>query len=155
MRDHYSTVMTEARSAIHGLMIRRRRLFNFIKIERKRNMTTADLPPIPIPPRLPELLKDYPELLDEIRQTLDSYLRRPMYTQPLDGALWLLEDTLSAFISRARGEADHAEASGDAGAIAKAKAKVSLMFSAHSKNNGLKDINNICDYFEEHDEAFS
>ena len=118
-------------------------------------MTTASLPPIPIPPRLPEMLGDYPELVDEIRQTLDSYLKQPMYSQPLDGALWALEGKLSAFISRTRAEVRTAEASGDAEAIARANVKLSLMFKAYSKNGGLKDINNICDYFEEHDEAFS
>ena len=122
---------------------------------RKKAMTTADLPPIPIPPRLLEMLGEYPELIAEIRQRLDSYLKRPMYSQPLDGALWALEGRLDTFISRAQDEADRAEASGDAEAIARAKAKVSLMSRASSKNGGLKDINNICDYFEEHDEAFS
>ena len=117
-------------------------------------MTTANLPPIPIPPRLLDLLKEYPELIQDIRNTLDIYMKKPNILQPLDGALWLLEDTLSAFISRARDEVDRAEASGDAEAIVKAKAKVSIMFSAFSKNDGLRDIGGICDYFEEHEEAF-
>ena len=121
---------------------------------RKKAMTTADLPPIPIPPRLPELLKDYPELLNEIRQTLDSYLRRPMYTQPLDGALWALEGRLSTFISRARTEVRHAETSDDAEALAKAEAKLSIMFRARSSNGGLKDTKNICDYFRDHEGTF-
>ena len=117
-------------------------------------MTPANLPPIPIPPRLVELLKDYPDLVQEIRDTLDFYLKRPSY-QPLDGALWLLEDTLSDFISRVRDEVKHAENSGDKDAVVKAETKLSVMFRARSKNGGLKDTNNICDYFEKYGEAFS
>ena len=151
----FRNVVLRAKSTIYSLTTRIQRLLDLVIASRKKDMTTADLPPIPIPPRLPELLKDYPELVDEIRQRLASYLKRPMYSQPLDGALWALEGKLDTFISRAQEEVDRAEASGDAEAIARAKAKVSLMFSAYSKNDGLKDINNICDYFEEHEDAFS
>ena len=116
-------------------------------------MGRTNLPPIPIPPRVLELLEDYPELVAEIRGVFDRYIERPNLVQPLDGALWLLEDTLDAFVSRAKGEADRAEASGDASAIAAATAKVRIMFQAFRKSDGLRDVGAIVAYFDKYEDA--
>lgn len=117
-------------------------------------MAMTNLPPIPIPHQMLVLLEDYPDLIDEIRHRLAQYLKKPDGLQPLDHALWLLEDTFSTFISRARDEVSRAEASGNAEAITKAKAKLSVMFRAGSPNGGLRDTGVIVDYFKEHEEAF-
>ena len=117
-------------------------------------MATTNLPPIPIPIRLLDLLQDYPELITEIRARMEGYLRNPDPLQPLDQALWLLADTLGTFISKARDEVSDAQAVGDPQAIAKAETKLGVMFRARSPNGGLRDTGPIVDYFEEHDGAF-
>lgn len=117
-------------------------------------METADLPPIPIPPRLLDLLREYPDSIKEIRDRLDRYLKDPDGLQPLDHAIWALEDKLDTLISKAQSEVERAKTSGDAEALANAKAKVSVMFSAYSKNDGLRDLGSIVDYFSKYEKTF-
>lgn len=110
----------------------------------------SKLPPPPVPEKLREMLKDYPELIQEIRDTLDGYAKKPNSLQPFDGALWLLEDTLSSFYSKARSELKAAEASGDVQAIQNAKEK-RLAIGRASANLWVPDLRV---YFEAHKEAF-
>ncbi|KRB07357.1 hypothetical protein ASD86_14085 [Lysobacter sp. Root690] len=104
----------------------------------------------PIPPRLRELLKDYPDHLERLQESLNDYIRAPFRVMPFDGAIWSLEGTLGSFISEAREELKIAEASGNAEAIEKAKAKDVLMFRAHSVNGGMSDLHDLRAYFQQY-----
>ncbi len=107
------------------------------------------LPPPPIPQRLRELLKDYPEHLARIREVLDKVVEDPLKLTPLfEQAIWALEDQTTVFIREAQAELEAAQEVGDADAIAKAEVKEELMFSARSVNDGLKGLHELWDYFE-------
>jgi hypothetical protein len=96
----------------------------------EKNMVKIPAPPVP--PRLREMLKDYPALIQEVQDGLDSLVRKmaaegAVSLPPFEEAVWYLEDTLDAFYSRAQEELDAAEVDGDLQAIDKAKAKRHLM----------------------------
>jgi hypothetical protein len=113
---------------------------------------TLPLPPVPL--KLQEMLKDYPELIQELQDTLNSYVKKPNPVQPFDGAIWLLEDTLSSFISNARAEVKAAEAHGDVQAVERAEAKEKVMFRAASGNGGMRNLHELKLYFDAHKDAF-
>ena len=116
----------------------------------------SNLPPAPVPQKLREMLKDYPEHIADIQLSLNRLIEKPLHgIPPFEEAVWLLEDALSAFISEARAELQAAEASGDAQAIAGAKAKELLMFRARSGSagGGMLDLNELEAYFDVHEEA--
>lgn len=109
------------------------------------------LPPPPVPQQLREMLKDYPEHIDRLQQSLNRLVAKPRHGIGLfEQVIWVLEGELGAFMSEARAEVKVAEASGDAQAIAKAKEKRSVMGSALA-NMLMPDLRA---YFEEHKEAF-
>ena len=114
------------------------------------------LPPPPVPQKLQEMLKDYPELIRELQDALDSYSKKPNTLQPLDGAIWLLEDTLGGFAINARKELKAVEANDDPEAIAHAKAKAYLMGRARSggAGGGMCGLDDLWEYFQTHKEAF-
>lgn len=109
------------------------------------------LPPPPIPQKLREMLKDYPEHIERLQERLDAYVQRPAYPMLFDGAIWAIEGRLETFMSEARKELEVAEASGDAIAIAKAKAKDFVMGSAHLNTPAMPDLRA---YFETYKGAF-
>ncbi|WP_372390350.1 hypothetical protein ACCQ05_11610 [Xanthomonas sp. NCPPB 3582] len=82
-----------------------------------------DLPAPPVPQKLRELLKDYPDLIQRLQDVLDDYIRKPNRLMPFDGAIWALEGRLGSFISEAREELENAYANGDPEAIEKAEKK--------------------------------
>ena len=100
----------------------------------------------PVPPALREMLKDYPEHIEEIQRALNRVLeKKPLPgVQPFERALWMLEDTLERFINEARQELKLAEASGDPQAIEKARQKRRLMFDAR----GERDWDDLWEFFE-------
>lgn len=115
-----------------------------------------NLPPPPVPQKLCEMLKDYPEHIAGLQQTLNRLIEKPMHgTPPFERAIWLLEGRLETFMSEARAELQAAEDSGDAQAIAGAKAKELLMFRARSGSagGGMLDLNELEAYFDVHKEA--
>ena len=109
------------------------------------------LPAPPVPQRLRELLKDYPELIQTLQNDLNAVMLNPSKVTPLfDSMIWTLEDALGLFITQARGELEAAQADGNAQAIAEADAKLDLMFDARSSNNGMDsfhmdDLWNYCE----------
>jgi hypothetical protein len=113
-------------------------------------MTTLKLPPPPVPQRLREMLKDYPEHIQTLQEDLIAVAQKRSPTPPFERAVWMLEDALSSFISEARAELHAAEASGDAAAIERAKAKELLMLHARS----LHGLHDLFDYFQANKEAF-
>ena len=88
------------------------------------------------------MLKDYPEHIASLQQSLNRLIEKPMYgTPPFERAIWLLEGRLETFIAEAREELQSAEASGDSEAVEKAKAKELLMLRAYSRGmHGLGEL---------------
>lgn len=98
------------------------------------------LSPPPIPPRLHDVHKDYPEHLEELQQGLNKFVEQPEpRLAPFEEAAWIIEDTLDAFVIDALEEEKAAEASGDPAAIAKARAKAAAMVIASAKRTWLGD----------------
>ena len=109
------------------------------------------LPIPPIPQRLRELLKDYPEHLARIQEDLNDLVLNHAKSIPLfEQVIWDLEGRTSAFIREAQVELEAAQEAGDADAIARAEVKEELMFSARSVNDGLGDLKEVRDYIQAH-----
>lgn len=107
----------------------------------------------PIPTKLFELLKDYPEQIARLQKVLDTFANhaapRP---QPFDEAIWSLEDELADLVTRAHDERQAAEVSGDATAIERAREKERTMLRTRSKVRWL-DHDGFWKYFQENKEA--
>jgi hypothetical protein len=95
------------------------------------------------------MLKDYPELLQELQDGLNKVITDPVKgTPPFEIAIWALEDSLESFIVEARGELDAATASGDQATIEKAEDKLRLMFRARSSGGGMNNLSEVRRYFD-------
>ncbi len=95
----------------------------------------------PVPQKLQEMLKDYPEYIDRLQNDLMRVITKPSKsTPPFEVAIWELEGTLETFISEARAELKAAEASGDRDAIARAKLKRSILGSARADMGNMSDL---------------
>jgi hypothetical protein len=111
------------------------------------------LAPPPVPARLREMLKDYPEYLKTLQADLNRVVEKPFEGTPLfEQVIWALEGALEQFISEAREELKTAEASNDAAAIEKAKAKKLLMGQA--RHQGMVGMHDLFDYFQTNKEMF-
>lgn len=111
------------------------------------------LPPPPVPQRLREMLKDYPEHLDRLQEALSDYVRKPFKLMPFDGATWALEGRLETFCLEADEEERAAEATGDADEISRKRAKAQQMSRACWKQVWIGD-DALREYFAEHKDAF-
>jgi hypothetical protein len=107
----------------------------------------SDLPSPPVPEKLREMLKDYPDLIQELQDGLNSFTKKPTPFQPFDEARWLLGDMLGSFYSDARSELNAAETSGNEQAIQKAKEKE---FAIGCARGNLGAMNDLWAYFEAH-----
>jgi len=108
-------------------------------------------PPPPVPAGVREMLKDYPEILQDLQDVLNDVVIKPAYgTPPFEMAIWRLKDTLEDWLVEAREAHEAAEAGGDAQTIERAKKKwLSIAHSRHAiYNGGLKE------YFEQYRGAF-
>jgi hypothetical protein len=113
------------------------------------------LPQPPIPQRLREMLKNYPELIQVLQENLNSVLTEPVKgTPPFEVALWRLKDALEGFVFQARDELDAARARGDLPAAEQADRKERLMSHAHSSGGGLKNLRELREYFETNQGVF-
>jgi hypothetical protein len=86
----------------------------------------------PVPQLLQEKLKDYPELIAQLQETLNKVGRSPqmsktLLTDQLESAIWRLESRLDRYASEAAEELKVAEGARDPERIAKAEAKWRLM----------------------------
>jgi hypothetical protein len=100
------------------------------------------------------MLKDYPEHIEELQAALNKVAEKPKpRLMPFDEAIWVLEAVLGGFISEAREELQAAEASGDAVAIERARAKELLMLHASSPVAVIGD-KDLWDYFHTNKAAF-
>ena len=110
-------------------------------------------PSPPVPAKLREILKDYPDHIEELQRALNSVKdRRIKSTPPFEAAVWLLEDCLDGFISDAQGELTAAQASDDAKSVTAADEKFKLMFRARSGNGGMKGLHELHEYFNTSEE---
>ena len=101
----------------------------------------------PVPQRLRDMLKDYPDLIEALASTLKAAATNSRGNPPFEMAVWSLQDMLSRFISDARDELTAAEAGGDPQAIERADDKLNLMFRARSPSIGLGDLDELWAYF--------
>ena len=103
----------------------------------------------PVPAKLREMLKDYPEHIERLQEARNSVEHRRIKSDPpFETAVWLLEDCLDGFISEARIHLAAVEASCEARSIAKADEKFKLMFRARSGNGGMKGLHELYEYFQ-------
>jgi hypothetical protein len=119
-----------------------------------RKVIVPKLPPPPVPQKLCEMLKDYPEHIERLQEVLNPFSKPKIRLMPFDEAIWALEGRLETFIHEASEELKAAEATGDVQLIARAEAKERLMFRAASKNGGMRDLNTLILYFDTHKKAF-
>lgn len=111
------------------------------------------LPPPPVPERLREMLKDYPEHVDRLQSALTDYVLKPFKLMPFDGAVWALEGRLESFCIEADEEVKAAESRGDGSEIARKKATAQQMSRACWKQVWIGD-DGLREYFERHKDAF-
>lgn len=117
------------------------------------------MPVPPIPRRLHELLQDYPGHLERLQQALNTVFDGPSKAKGapdyvFELATWALEGRLETFIREAQGELEAARAIGDAGAIARAGEKLSLMRRARSGSNGMLNLSELRVYLDQHKDSF-
>ncbi|WP_236621835.1 hypothetical protein [Luteimonas huabeiensis] len=109
------------------------------------------LPPPPVPQKLRDMLKDYPEHIERLQETLQRIVNKRLPgADPFERAIWLLESRLSTFISEARDELQAAESSGDPEAIKRAKEKELRMLDART----LPSLHDLHEYFIRNKEMF-
>ncbi len=102
----------------------------------------------PVPAKLREMLKDYPEHIDRLQERLTAVAEEPRpYAPRFEVAVWALEDQLDAFHNKAMAELATAKASGDPEAIEKADAKERLMSQAAWKHVWIGD-DELWDYIK-------
>jgi hypothetical protein len=107
--------------------------------------------PPPVPQKLREMLKEYPELIERLQESLNKVITDPVKSEPpFEVAIWRLEGALDSFVDEALVELDAARASGDAAAIGKADAKRRLMLFAGSSGGGMHDLSELHAYFQAH-----
>ena len=106
------------------------------------------LPP-PVPQKLREMLKEYPEHVERLQEALNRLLEKRMPgAAPFERAIWLLEGRLETFAHEAHEEMQVAQSGGDVEVIAKAEAKEKLMSQACWKHIWISD-EALWSYFEQ------
>lgn len=94
----------------------------------------------PLPARLQEQLKDYPEHRERLQLALYGVVVSPPSRLPrLERALWVLEDRVGRFLAEARQELDAARCSGDAVRLARAKETEQVMYVLRMRHQWLRD----------------
>lgn len=103
----------------------------------------------PVPVRLTEALRDYPEHIEKLQEVLTNIAEKPRSVRPrFERAVDVLEALLDNFMVDAREELDQAKASGDASLIAMAEARFRLMSQISLKQFWIGD-EGLWDYFKE------
>lgn len=93
----------------------------------------------PVPKVLQDALKDYPELIADLQESLTGtgltlFMSKTLRYDQFEIAIALLEACLETYWSDAAKEVKAAEATGDVALIAKAKEKEMLMIQCRSGN---------------------
>lgn len=101
----------------------------------------TELSPLPpVPAKLRELLKEYPEHLQSLQDDLVAVALKPSATPAYERAVWILESALETFMSEARRELNAAQADGDPITIEAARARRSAFGSARAELVGLSEL---------------
>ncbi|MDQ7290580.1 MULTISPECIES: hypothetical protein [Stenotrophomonas] len=104
----------------------------------------------PVPAKLREMLKDYPEHIERLQEVLNRSVERSRQIplMPFDDAISALDGRLGTFVMEARAELAAAEKSADPKAMAQAHEKERLMSFARSRNIGMAEIDDLWEYFK-------
>jgi len=103
----------------------------------------------PVPAKLREKLRDYPDHIDRLQQVLTLVSAEPPSITPrLERATEALQGRLGAFMAEARRELEQAMASGDPALTAAAEAKFSLMSQVRLKQVWIGD-EGFFEFFED------
>ena len=115
----------------------------------------GELPPVPVPQKLRELLKDYPEHIERLQEALNTIIAKPSFGTPqFEVAIWALEGRTGTFVAEAQDELERAKAGSDPHAIASAEETRKVMGFSRSPNIGLKDLDELYQYFERYKAYF-
>ncbi len=98
------------------------------------------IPPPPVPQKIREILKEYPDYIQRLQCALDRYAKNPDLLMPFDAAIWILEAHFDSFFSEAREELNAAKSSGDPEAIEKANKKYSAVGYASLNMGAMSDL---------------
>ncbi|WP_256775094.1 MULTISPECIES: hypothetical protein [unclassified Stenotrophomonas] len=102
----------------------------------------------PVPAKLLEKLREYPDHIDRLQEVLNVVAAEPPSIIPrLERATEALQGRLGTFMSEARRELEQAKASGDPTLIAAAEVKFSLMSQVRLKHVWISD-EGFLQYFE-------
>ena len=95
----------------------------------------------PVPQKLREMLKDYPDNIQTLQAALNHVIEEPSSGIPVyEQATWVLKDTLSSFAVDAREELRAAQAAGDSEVIERAKSKASTFGYARANMGSMSDL---------------
>ena len=106
--------------------------------------------PPPVPAKLREMLKDYPEHIERLQEVLNRSAERSRQIplMPFDDAVSALKGRLGTFILEASGDLAAAEASGSPEDIANAHEKERLMLRTRLQSQWIAD-ESMNSYFRE------
>lgn len=108
------------------------------------------LPLPPVPARLREMLKDYPEHIERLQKALNFAIERPTGSPLFEVVIWALEDQAGGFIREAKTESELALANGGSGLVDAARKKLTLMRQVRSSNGGMKGLHELWGYVEKY-----
>ncbi|MDM0086971.1 MULTISPECIES: hypothetical protein [unclassified Variovorax] len=115
------------------------------------NRKHLNFPPPPVPRTVRELLKVYPELIEELQEALTSLHYGPRGPMDFERAVWLLKDMLEADWVDARDEGNQAKARDQLDAIQRAETKKIAV------NEAMRTIHagdDLWDYFKTYEKEF-
>lgn len=115
------------------------------------NRNHLNFPPPPVPRTVRELLKDYPELIEDLQDGLTTThygLGGPM---DFERAVWLLKDMLGGDLGDAHEQSDQARAQGDQESLRRADEKAMAIAMARLDASGDGDLSS---YFKTHEKDF-
>lgn len=101
-----------------------------------------------VPTKLREMLKAYPDYLEQFQQLLCEVANEPVAAPRLELAIWALEGRASRLLVEARAEREMAKQAGDPDRIAIADQKELLMGRVVIQKPWLGDMDFV-DYFKE------
>lgn len=102
----------------------------------------------PVPAKLREMLKDYPEHIGRLQNLLTAVAEEPRSAIPrFELVVWALQGRLDTFHSEAMAELEAAKASGDPEVVERANAKEQLMSQAAWKHVWIGD-KDLWDYID-------
>lgn len=115
------------------------------------NRKHLNYPPPQVPRTVREVLKDYPEVIEDLQDGLTTTHYGSRGPMDFDRAVWLLKDMLGGDMSKAYSEEDHAKARGDLEAAAQANKKATALAKARHEVYGDGDLSS---YFKAHEKDF-